>query len=187
MAVPIQKRFLTVDEFRQAAEDGALSLEARLELIRGELVEMAPIGDGHAGSVRRLNRQFSSRLSSYAIVDVQNPILLRRQASEPQPDLALLRLRDDLYSTGTPTPADILLVVEVADSSLSYDRKVKMQLYAEADITEVWLVDLNSDTIFVHRRPSPAGYQEVRACRRGDSISSEAFPEVRFTVDEILG
>jgi Uma2 family endonuclease len=167
MAVPIQKRFVTVDEYRQAAEDGVFPPEARLELIRGEIVEMSPIGNGHSSSVRRFIRNFSSRLSAYAIVDAQNPILLREQESEPQPDLTLLRLRDDFYSSGTPTPGDILMVVEVADSTLPFDRKVKMRLYAEAGISESWLVDLRSGTIFVHRQPSPEGYQDVRASSGG--------------------
>jgi len=187
MAVPIQKRFVTLDEYHRMAEDGVFPPDARLELIRGEIVEMSPIGPGHSASVRRFIRNFSARLSAYAMVDAQNPILLREQESEPQPDLALLRLRDDFYSTGTPAPEDVLLVVEVADSSLSYDRTVKMHLYAESGIPESWLVALTSGTIFVYRQPSPEGYKDVRACRRGETISPEMFPDVRFTVDEILG
>jgi Uma2 family endonuclease len=187
MAVPIQKRFVTVDEYHRMAEEGVFPPDARLELIRGEIVEMSPIGPAHAGSVRRFIRNFSARLSPYAIVDAQNPVELRDQESEPQPDITLLRLRDDLYSTATPAPGDTLLVVEVAESSLSYDRRVKMHLYAEAGIPESWLVDLNSGTLLVHRRPSPEGYQDVRAYRRGESVSPEAFPDVFFTVDEIFG
>jgi Uma2 family endonuclease len=187
MAVPIQKRFVTIDEYHRMGRQGIFPLDARLELIRGEIIEMSPIGPAHAGSVRRFIRNFSARLSSYAIVDAQNPVELRDQESEPQPDIALLRLRNDLYSTATPEPGDTLLVVEVADSSLSFDRKVKMHLYAEAGIPESWLVDLNSETLFVFRRPSPEGYQDVRAYRRGESVSPETFPQVSFTVDEILG
>ena len=187
MAVPIQKRFVTIDEYHQMGEDGVFPPDARVELIRGEIVEMAPIGPGHAGSVRRFIRNFSARLSPYAIVDAQNPVELREQESEPQPDITLLRLRDDFYSTATPTPGDTLLVVEVADSSLSFDRRVKMHLYAEAGIPESWLVDLNSGTLFVYRRPSPEGYQDVRAYRHGEVVFVEALPDVRFTVDEILG
>ncbi|HEY0512387.1 MAG TPA: Uma2 family endonuclease [Thermoanaerobaculia bacterium] len=187
MAVPIQKGFLTIDEFKRAWEDGAFPPDARLELIRGEIVEMTPIGNPHAGSVRRLTRGFSSRLSSHAVVDVQNPISLGAQKSLPQPDLCLLRLREDFYSTSTPTPADVLLVVEVADSTLAYDRNVKIPLYAEAGIPEAWLVALSSDTIFAYRRPFRGKYQDVRAYRRGESISPEAFPDTLFAVDEILG
>jgi len=187
MAVPIQKRFVTIDEYHRMGEQGVFPLDARLELIRGEIIEMSPIGPRHAGSVRRFIRNFSARLSSYAIVDAQNPVEMREQESEPQPDITLLRLQDDLYSTATPTPGDTLLVVEVADSSLSFDRKVKMHLYAEAGIPESWLVDLNSETLFVFRRPSPEGYQDVRAYRRGESVAPEAFPGVSFAIEEILG
>jgi Uma2 family endonuclease len=187
MAVPIQKRFVTIDEYHRMGEQGVFPPDARVELIRGEIVEMSPIGPRHAGSVRRFIRNFTTRLNSYAIVDAQNPVELRDQESEPQPDITLLRLQDDLYSAATPTPGDTLLVVEVADSSLSFDRRVKMHLYAEAGIPESWLVDLNSETLFVYRRPSPEGYQDVRAYRRGESVSPETFPQVSFTVDEILG
>lgn len=103
MAVPIQKRSVTVDEYHRMAEEGAFPPEARLELIRGEIVEMSPIGPGHAGSVRRFIRNFSARLSAHALVDAQNPLLPRGQESEPQPDITLLRLRDDFYSTATGT------------------------------------------------------------------------------------
>ncbi len=187
MAVPIQKRFVTIDEYHRMGEQGAFPPDARVELIRGEIVEMSPIGPAHAGSVRRFIRNFSARLSPFAIVDAQNPVELRDQESEPQPDITLLRLQDDLYSTATPTPGDTLLVVEVAESSLSFDRRVKMHLYAEAGIPESWLVDLNSETLFVYRQPTPEGYQDVRAYQRGESVSPEAFPNVSFTLEEILG
>ncbi len=136
MAVPIQKRFVTVDEYHRMAEDGVFPPDARVELIRGEIVEMSPIGPAHSAAVRRFIRSFSARLSPYALVDAQNPVVLREQDSEPQPDVTLLRLQDDFYSTATPAPEDTLLMVEVAESSLSYDRKVKMHLYAEAGIPE---------------------------------------------------
>lgn len=187
MAVPIQKRFLTIDEYRHAWEDGVFPDDARLELIRGEVIEMSPIGDRHASCVRKLLRLFSSRLSSHVIVDVQNPISLAEQESLPQPDVFLLRLQQDFYAASTPTPQDVVLVIEVADSTLARDRDVKIRLYAEAEIAESWLVALNLDIIFVFRQPSPQGYLEVRAYRRGEAISPEAFPDESFPVDSILG
>lgn len=182
MAVPIQKQRMTIEEFQQLGET-----EERLELIYGEVVEMSPIGPNHCAVVRRLIRLFSSRLSAQPIIDAQNPIVLREQESEPQPDLNLLRLKEDFYSSGIPESDSLFLSIEVADSSLSYDRNVKMRLYAEAGIPESWLVDLKSDTIWVYRQPSPTGYRDVHSYRRGDSIALEAFPDVSFTVDEILG
>jgi hypothetical protein len=182
MAVPFQKQRMTIEEFQRLGKT-----EERLELIYGEVIEMSPIGPNHCSVVRRLNRLFSLRLISHSIVDVQSPIVLREQESEPQPDLNLLRLQEDFYSAGTPEPGDLFLSVEVADSSLSYDRNVKMRLYSEAGVPESWLVDLKSDTVWVYRQPSPTGYRDMRPYRRGESIAPEAFPETAFAVDEILG
>lgn len=187
MAVAIQRRLLTLDEYHQMIETGILSEDERVELIRGEMVEMAPIGNRHAGCVRWLNRSFSSRLAFRAMVDVQNPVTFENQQSEPQPDVALLQYREDWYRAQLPGPEDVLLVVEVADSSLAYDRDVKIPLYAEAGIREAWLVAFPSDSVFSYRDPSPTGYRKVREYRRGDVIAPEAFPDERFTVDEILG
>ena len=188
MAVPNPKhRLLTIEEFQRLTETGVFSEDQRLELIRGELVEMSPIGGPHATAVRRLTNRLAARLGSRIILDVQNPLLIGEHQSELYPDVMLLRPQEDFYSLGKPQPQDALLVIEVAGSSLSYDRDVKIPLYAEAGILEVWLVDLNSATIFVYRQPSPAGYQEVRQFQRGDEVSPEAFPDERFRVHEILG
>jgi Uma2 family endonuclease len=182
-----QRRLLTLDEYHQMIEAGILSEDERIELIRGELIEMSPIGKRHAACVRLLNHSFVSRLTSRAQVDVQNPMTVETQQSEPQPDVTLLRYREDWYRTQLPTPEDVLLVVEVADSSLANDRDVKIPLYAAAGIREAWLVAFPSDSVFSYRDPSPTGYRMVREYRRGDVIAPEAFPDERFTVDEILG
>jgi Uma2 family endonuclease len=187
VAVAYQRRLLTLDEYHQMIEAGILSEDERIELIRGEMVEMTPIGNRHAGCVRWLNRSFSSRLASRAIIDVQDPVSLEEQQSEPQPDIVLLRYREDCYRNELPGPEDVLLVVEVADSSLLYDRDIKIPLYAEAGIPEAWLVAFPSDSVFSYRDPSPTGYRTVREYRRGEVIAPEAFPDERFTVDEILG
>ena len=185
MAVPIQKQLLTIEEFERAWDDGAFPPDARLELIRGEVVEMSPIGPRHIACVVQLVTLLS-RLIPRALLSPQNPLQIPGRASLPQPDLALIRPRKDL-AANPPAAGDVLLVIEVADSSLSRDRTAKIPLYAEAGIPEAWLVDLSSNTIFVHRRPSPLGYQDVRAYRREESLSPEAFPAVSFTVDELLG
>ena len=187
MAVAYQRRLLTIEEYHQMIEAGILSEDERIELIRGDMIEMSPIGKRHAGCVRWLIRSFSSRFASQAVIDVQDPVTLQEQQSEPQPDVVLLRYREDCYRTQHPKPEDVLLAVEVADSSLDYDRDVKIPLYAEAGIPEAWLVALPSDSVFSYRDPSPTGYREVRQYRRGDVITPEAFPDEPFTVDEILG
>jgi Uma2 family endonuclease len=184
MAVPIQKRSVTVDELERAWEAGAFSPEARLELVHGEIVEMTPIGDRHALCVIWLCDLLAG-LRPKGILSPQNPLRLSPE-SVPQPDAVVFRRRPD-FRARPPRAEDVLLVVEVADSSLSYDRKQKIPLYAEHGIPEAWLVDLTSDTLFVYRRPSPEGYRDVRAYRREESISPEAFPESRFAVAEILG
>jgi Uma2 family endonuclease len=187
VAVAFQKRLLTIEEYHQMVEAGILSEDERLELIHGELIEMTSIGNRHAGCVRWLNRCFNARLASRSVVDVQDPVPLGDQQSEPQPDVVLLRYQEDCYRAQAPRPEDVLLIVEAADTSLAYDRDVKIPLYAKSGISEAWLVDLTSDSIFSYRRPSAGGYLEVRRFRRGDTISPEAFPEEGFSVDEILG
>lgn len=185
MAVPNPKR-LTIEEFHQMAEAGYFLPDERVELIRGEIVEMPPMGSRHIACVIRLNRLLSD-LFPRVLVSPQCPLQLPGCETEPQPDLALLWPRDDLESN-PPTAADVPLVIEVADSSFSLDRDVKIPLYAESGIPEAWLVDVRKGrgTIYVYRRLSPQGYQEVREYRRGDEISPEAFPDVRFPVDSIL-
>jgi Uma2 family endonuclease len=116
----------------------------------------------------------------------QGPLRLPLRQSVPQPDVVVFQRRSN-FKTRPPRGKDALFVVEVSDSTLAYDRDVKMPLYAEVGIPEAWLVDLNAETIFVHRRPSPEGYQEVRAYGRGERIYPEAFPETGFAVGEILG
>jgi Uma2 family endonuclease len=185
MAVPMTRRLLTVDEFQRLAAQGFFAPDERLELIRGEIIEMSPIGDRHALCVTLLNDLLAD-LRPKGLVSPQNPLRIPGQQSVPQPDIVLLRRRKD-FSSRPPHPGDVLLVVEVAESSLAYDRNVKIPLYAQAGLPEAWLVDLNSDTISVFRRPSPQGYQEVRQYRRGDEISPEAFPAVRFAAVAILG
>lgn len=186
MAVPNPKR-LTIEEFHQMAEDGYFSPDERVELIRGEIVEMPPMGSRHIACLVQLNRMLSDLIPG-VLVSPQCPLQLSGCETEPQPDLALLWPREDLASN-PPVAADVPLVIEIADSSLSHDRDVKIPLYAESGIPEAWLVDVRKGrgTIYVYRRPSPQGYQEVREYRRGDEISPEAFPDVRFAVDSILG
>ena len=121
-----------------------------------------------------------------AIVSVQDPIRLS-DFSEPQPDLALLKLRDDFYSSGHPAPEDVLLVVEVADSSIQYDRSIKMPLYARSGIPEVWLVDVARDLVEVYARPVSGRYQDFREVRRGETLTLSPLPNLVISVDEILG
>jgi Uma2 family endonuclease len=184
MAVPIQKHLWTIEEFERAWDEGAFPPDARLELIRGEIVEMPPIGGPHINCVVQLITLLS-RLIPRALLSPQNPLRIKGCQSLPQPDLVLIRPRRGLAER-PPADEDVLLVIEVADSSLVRDRKEKIPLYAEAGIPEAWLADVNSGTLFVHRRPFPGGYQDVRAYRRGESVALEAFPETQFAVTDIF-
>lgn len=156
-----QRHRLTVAEYYRMAEVGILPQEARVELIEGEVIDMPPIGSFHAGTVIYLANRLTYVVGDRAIVSTQNPIFLDAH-SEPQPDVTLLRPRADFYRGAHPTPADVLLVVEVADTTLAYDTQIKLPLYARHHIPEVWLVDLVNQRLSIHRSPAASGFQEVQ-------------------------
>jgi len=186
MAIPIRKRLLTNDEFRQMVETGIFSPEERLELIHGEIVDMGGIGNQHASCLRRLIHLFRPLLGPEIIIDVQDPISLPEQRSQPRPDLVLLRPQQGGYAQH-PTAADVLLLVEISDSSLAYDRGVKVPLYACCGIPEVWLIDVAGGAIVVHRAPGVRRYREIRSLRAGDTLAPAALPDARLAVAAILG
>jgi Uma2 family endonuclease len=177
----------TVDEYHRMGEVGILPEDSRIELIAGDIVVCEPIGSYHAGTVNRLTRLWTSILGERAVVQVQNPIELADHDSEVQPDVTLLRPRADFYARGHPVAADVLLLIEVADTSLVRDRRVKIPLYARAGICEVWLVDLTDRRAEVHRDPTAGGYTRVRALGRGESVVPEAFPDLTVAVADLLG
>lgn len=185
MASVYERHRITLDEYHRMAEAGVFDPGARIELIEGELVEMAPIYPPHASVVDEFNKLFSLRLANRARVRCQNPITLPGY-SEPQPDIVLAKLVEDRYRARHPLPADIYLVVEVSDSSLEADRAKKIPLYARTGIAEVWLVNLFNNEIIAHREPTPAWYGSIRTYRAGDRISPEAFPDVALAVDDVL-
>ena len=177
---------LNVSQYHKMSEVGIFSENDKVELINGEIIEMSPIGRRHAACVDRINRLFSNILGMKVIVRVQNPIILNN-LSEPEPDIALLQPRADFYESGHPQPQDIFLLIEVADSSLEYDRDVKIPLYASSGITEVWLVDIYEQVIIVYRYPSENGYSDIQKLSRGEKMSIQALPEINLVVDDILG
>ena len=183
--VPTRRRF-TIHDYHRMADAGVLTPDDRVELLDGEIVEMSPIGSRHAGIVDRLNMLLVRRLGHHVIVRVQNPIVLD-DYSEPQPDLTLLRARPDYYVGAHPRPTDVLLAIEVMDASASYDRTLKLPLYARKHVRELWLVDLPAAAVDVYRRPASAGYREHQRLMRGRRIAPLAFPRVHFRVTEILG
>ena len=182
--LPRHRRF-TVDEYHRMAEAGILHEGDRVELIDGEVYEMAPIGSRHAACVRRLNELFGERLRRTAIVAVQDPVRLS-QTSEPQPDIALLRRREDRYAAAHPGPEDIFLIVEVGDSSAAWDRERKVPAYASAGVPEVWLVDLEVGVLEAYRHPQRGAYAEVERHGHDGTVSPAAFPEVSVLVADLL-
>jgi Uma2 family endonuclease len=175
-----------VDQYYRMAQSGILAEDDRVELIEGEIIKMSPIGVRHASCVNRLNTLFAEMLGRKAIVSVQNPLLLSTY-SEPQPDLCLLRPKADFYADEHPSPADVFLVVEVADTSIGYDRDEKIPLYARAGNAEVWLIDLTQDTVTLYAEPIRGQYRQTREANRGGAVASNIFSELILEVDTILG
>ena len=178
------RHLLTTHDFHRMGEVGIFSEDDRVELIEGELIDMAPIGSLHAGTVMRLTSLFNQALDGRAILSPQNPVLLAER-SEPQPDIAVLRNRADFYRNFHPAPEDILLLVEVADTSLDYDRDIKMPLYARHGIPEVWLVDLNARHLEVHRHPTRRGYRELLRPENSESVALSMLPGVSISLDDL--
>jgi Uma2 family endonuclease len=182
---PVTRRRFTIHDYHRMAEAGILSEDDRVELIGGEILEMAPIGGRHAKCVTELLRVLTSLVGEDIRVSPQNPVRLGEHW-EPQPDIAVLRVGERYRAGELPEPEDVLLLIEVSDTSLAYDREVKLPLYARSGIPEVWIVDLEAGIIERHTEPSADGYGLVRRAGRGSSLQSEALPELVVSVDSIL-
>ena len=186
MAVAIPRYRFTVDEYYRMTAAGILGEDDRVELLDGEIVRMAAIGPRHAGTVDRISRRLTFALGEAALVRTQNPVRADSH-SEPEPDVVVAQFRDDYYVGRHPTPEDVFLIVEVADSSLRLDREIKIPIYARSGVREVWLADIGSGSIHVFRSPSPEGYKVQQVVHRGQALAPEAFPELQLTVEELLG
>lgn len=177
---------LSVDDYHKLGEAGILNEDSRIELIEGELIEMAPIGGPHMGIVNRLTRLLVLALGDSGEVSVQNPVRLSRH-SEPQPDFAILKPRSGDAASTVPGVEDVLLLIEVADTTLAYDRGTKLALYAKSGIAETWIVNAQEKCIEMYRGPSAGGYAERIDARLGDRLSPQALPAISVAVAEILG
>lgn len=186
MSTHLTVRRFTVEQYHRMGETGVIGPDERVELLDGEIVEMAPIGSEHAGCVARTTKRFNRTLGDDACVWPQNPVVLD-DWSEPQPDLMLLKPRRDEYASAHPRPEDVLLVIEVCDTTYERDRDEKLPRYAAAGIREAWLVNLPEARIEVYRRPTKAGYRSVRRIKRGGEIAPLAFPAFHVAAEDILG
>ena len=177
---------LTVADYYRMGEAGILAPDARVELIDGEIIDMPPIGSPHAGSVNHLVKLLAQAVGDHAVLLVQNPVVLGDHSS-PQPDLALARPRADFYASGHPQPGDLMLVVEVADTSLRFDRDDKIPLYARHGIPEVWLVDLKARRLVRYRNPQQGAYALIDEPDLGSPLEIGALTETRLDLNRLFG
>lgn len=180
---PRQLKF-SVDEYYKMIELGILKDYEKAEIIEGDLIQKTPIGDRHAAVVNKLNRLFVTKVSEEILVSTQNPLRLSDD-TEPEPDFVLADLTK-FDGKRHPRPEETFLAVEVSDSTLKYDRDTKLPLYAEAEIAEVWIVNLKNDIIEIHRRPSNGIYQIAQIYKKGEIAESETLPSLRIEVDKVL-
>ena len=181
---PVRRHKLSVEDFHKLGEAGVLDPASRVELIEGELVDMAPIGSPHAGTVNRL-AALLFRAVATEVVQVQNPIRLD-DYSEPQPDLAVLKPRVDFYRAALPTAPDILLLIEVSDTTLAYDGGPKLELYSRHAIQEEWIVNLPDRQLEVFRDPSPEGYRSRLQLRAGEFATTAALPALSLEITTLF-
>jgi len=186
MAVQIPRRLISIDEYERMIAAGVFPEDDRSELIRGEITEMAPIGLRHASCVSRLTKLLERRVGDDAIIWAQNPIRLVGN-SLPQPDVAILKLSSDFYGRTRPTPKDVILLIEVSDTTLNYDTQVKVPLYAEAGIPEVWIANLQDDVIEAFSSPIGSAYRSVKSVARGQALSLPGGLGGVVEVNDILG
>jgi len=186
MQTEATKKLFSVDEYYRMAEVGILSEEIRTELIKGEILEMSAMGTRHRAAVNRASHFLIPLFGEKAQVSVQLPVRLD-EFSEPQPDICFLRPRRDFYESRHPGPSDVFMILEISDTSLHYDRDVKLEAYAGARIREVWIEDLVSQTLMIFRDPSQQTYKTSLTLRAGEVVSLLAFPEIAVQVSKLLG
>lgn len=177
---------VTVSDYYKMAEAGIFGEDDRVELLDGEIVDMAPIGSRHGGMVKLLTQCFSANLDKRAIVSVQDPLHLSTR-SEPQPDLMLLKPRDDFYAAAHPQAADVLLLIEVGDITARFDREVKLPLYARHGVAEAWLIDLETRQVEICRSPLPdSGDYAERTTVSTGSIVPRLLPDCQVDVGTLF-
>ena len=186
MSAQLERWHFNVDQYYRLAEVGVLKPDDRVELIDGEIIRMPPIGSPHAARVTRISYILRDVFEKRAIISVQNPVRLD-DFSEPVPDIALLKPREDFYAAHHPTPQDVLLIVEVSDSTTLTDRNVKVPLYGRAGIPEVWLVNLPKQVIEVYSEPAEGKYQKVVTFNPGEVLTSPTVANLLLRVEEIIG
>jgi Uma2 family endonuclease len=184
MSAPLPRHKLNLTDYHRMIEAGIFTPEQRIELLEGELFDMAPIGPAHSGTTNYLTRLFFQAVGDKAIVSVQNPIMLGDN-SEPQPDLCLLCSREDFYEKSHPAATDVLLLIEIADTSASADRAYKIPLYARHGIPEVWLIDVKRQQLEIHRQPEQGQYRQVYLAQPNERIALSQLAEIEIALSQI--
>jgi len=186
MQIEVTKKLFTVDDYYRMAEAGIIGPEERVELIDGEIIQMSPPGNRHIACVNRATTAFVEAFGKRAIVSVQNPLRLNIY-NEPQPDIVVLKPRSDFYASTRLSPEHTFFVVEISDTSLAFDRKIKLVRYATFGVPEVWIEDLQHDLPLVFRQLEEQSYKSSLTLRPGDAVSPFAFPDTTFKVEQLLG
>ncbi len=181
----IKRRQITVDEYYRMGEVGLIAPDERVELIEGEIIDMAPIGSDHAGLVNRLTRLLAKAVMDKAILSVQNPVRLNNR-SEPEPDFAILKFRADDYRKQHPTPADTLLIIEVSNISERFDREIKLPLYSNHGIPEIWIISIEHKTLSIYHSPSGDRYQHEQTSGTPGLVALTALPEVSVDLNSLF-
>jgi Uma2 family endonuclease len=184
MSAPLPRHKLNLEDYHRMIEAGIFTPNQRIELLEGKLFDMAPIGPAHSGTTNYLTRLFFQAVGDKAIVSVQNPVMLGDN-SEPQPDLMILRSREDFYRSSHPVAEEVLLLVEIADTSASSDRSYKIPLYARHGIPEVWLLDVKRQQLEIHTQPEQGQYRQVHLAQTDEAIRLSQLPEIEINVRQI--
>lgn len=189
MIAATPKRF-TPEEYHRLTELGFFQEDDRVELIRGEIIQMAAKGTTHAVCSRKLLRELARLIAGRAELQCQDPIRILSN-SEPEPDFSIVRFREDNYLSGHPQAADVLLIIEIADSSLSYDRDVKLPLYAEAKITDYWIFNLVENILEAYSQPyrdwqGNFGYSLKQIFMPDRSIGLPQFPDLLLDLTKVF-
>jgi Uma2 family endonuclease len=177
---------ISTDRYEMMIAAGVLTKYDRIELVEGDMLDMAPIGDQHTAITSRLNEFFVLAVARSATI-VSGGAIKLGDFSEPEPDLMLLKRRADFYSGKRPEAPDVLLLIEVSDSSLAFDLGVKLNLYARYGVSEYWVVDVKGRRVVCHREPTPKGYAHTTEYAIGDVLAPQAFPDLKLVVGEIFG
>lgn len=186
MTALLKRKIFTVGDYHKMIDAGVFVGDQNYELIEGEIIKKMTVGDYHISCVNRLNRIFSRNCGDDVIVSIQNPVIIS-DISEPEPDVTLLKFREDFYASGKATPEDVLLLIEVSDSTVTYDRKTKMKLYAEAGIEESWLVNLPRQILEIYSDPQDGKYKLVRKAGKNESVSPKFLTSLKIKVSDFIG